>query len=80
MPHPPATSHTVRAVLQGNEDALTAALIAARERGELAADKDPGALGGFLGTFITGLRVAAKTNPDEVALMSTVEVAVSVLD
>jgi TetR/AcrR family transcriptional repressor of nem operon len=39
-----------------------------------------GALGGFLGTFITGLRVAAKTNPDEVALMRTVEVAVSVLD
>ena len=39
-----------------------------------------GALGAFLGTFITGLRVAAKTNPDEVALIRTVEVALSVLD
>jgi TetR/AcrR family transcriptional repressor of nem operon len=67
-------------VLRGNEEALTAALIAARERGEITADKDPGALGGFLGTFITGLRVAAKTNPDEGALMRTVEVALSVLD
>jgi hypothetical protein len=47
-----------------DEDALTAALIA-RERGERAADTDPGALGGFLGTFITGLRAAAKTNLDE---------------
>jgi TetR/AcrR family transcriptional regulator, transcriptional repressor for nem operon len=80
VPHDPATSDTVRAVLQGNEDALTDALIAARDRGELAADKDPRALGGFLGTFITGLRVAAKTNPDQAALMRTVEVALTVLD
>lgn len=80
VPHDPTTSHTVRAVLQGNEDALTEALIAARNRGELAAAKDPGALGGFLGTFITGLRVAAKTNPDQAALMRTVEVALTVLD
>jgi TetR/AcrR family transcriptional regulator, transcriptional repressor for nem operon len=80
VPHDPATSETVRAVLQGNEDALTEALIAARDRGELSADKDPAALGGFLGTFITGLRVAAKTNPDEAALMGSVEVALTVLD
>jgi TetR/AcrR family transcriptional repressor of nem operon len=79
VPHDPATSRTVRAVLQGNEDALTEALTAAGDRGELAADTDPHAVGGFLATFITGLRVAAKTDPDEAALMRTVEVALSVL-
>jgi TetR/AcrR family transcriptional repressor of nem operon len=80
VPHDPATSRTVREVLQGNADALTEALIAARDRGELAADLDPVAVGGFLATFISGLRVASKANPDEVALMRSVEVALSVLD
>lgn len=79
VPHDPATSRTVREVLQGNADALTEALIAARERGELAADLDPIAVGGFLATYISGLRVASKASPDEVALMRTVEVALSVL-
>src|SRR3984885_16294942 len=80
VPRDSATSRTVREVLQGNADALTEALIAARERGELAADLDPLAVGGFLATFISGLRVASKANPDEVALMRSVEVALSVLD
>jgi TetR/AcrR family transcriptional repressor of nem operon len=80
VPHDPATSRTVRQVLQGNADALTEALIAARERGELAVDLDPLAVGGFLATFISGLRVASKANPDEMALMRSVEVALSVLD
>ena len=43
-------------------------------------DLDPLAVGGFLATFISGLRVASKANPDEVALMRSVEVALSVLD
>jgi TetR/AcrR family transcriptional regulator, transcriptional repressor for nem operon len=80
VPHDPATSRTVREVLQGNADALTEALTAARERGELAVDVDPLAVGGFLATFISGLRVASKANPDEMALMRSVEVALSVLD
>jgi hypothetical protein len=42
LDNPPRRSATPSAaVLQGNEDALTAALIAARERNEIAADKDP---------------------------------------
>jgi TetR/AcrR family transcriptional regulator, transcriptional repressor for nem operon len=80
VPHDPATSRTVREVLQGNADALTQALIAARDRGELAADLDPVAVGEFLATYISGLRVASKANPDEMVLMRTVEVALSVLD
>jgi TetR/AcrR family transcriptional repressor of nem operon len=80
VPHDPATSRTVREVLQGNADALTEALTAARERGELAADLDPLAVGSFLATLISGLRVASKANPDEMALMRSVEVALSVLD
>jgi TetR/AcrR family transcriptional regulator, transcriptional repressor for nem operon len=80
VPHDPATSRVVRDVLQANEDALTEALVMARERGELAPDKDPRDLGAFLATCISGLRIAAKTNPHRAALMRTVEVALSVLD
>lgn len=42
--------------------------------------KDPRALAGFLVIWINGLRVAAKANPDEIALMRSVEVAMTILD
>lgn len=80
VPHDPATSRTVRDVLQTIEDAITDALSAAQERGELAADKDPRALAGFLVIFLNGLRVAAKTNPERTALLRSVEVALTSLD
>jgi TetR/AcrR family transcriptional repressor of nem operon len=80
IPHDPQTTQAVREVLKGNEDALAAALSAARERGELAASLDTDAVAAFLATYLTGLRVAAKANPDEAALTRTVEVALSVLD
>jgi TetR/AcrR family transcriptional repressor of nem operon len=80
VPHDPATSRTVRDVLQSIEDAITDALSAAQERGELAADKDPRGLAGFLVIFLNGLRVAAKTNPERAALMRSVEVALTSLD
>jgi TetR/AcrR family transcriptional repressor of nem operon len=80
VPHDPATSRMVRDVLQAIEDALAEALSAARERGELPEGKDPRALAGFLVIWINGLRVAAKANPDEIALMRSVEVAMTLLD
>ena len=80
VPRDPATSRTVRDVLQTIEDAITAALIAAQERGELAAGKDPRALAGYFVLFLNGLRVAAKTNPERAALMRSVEVALTVLE
>jgi TetR/AcrR family transcriptional repressor of nem operon len=80
VPRDPATSRTVRDVLQTIEDAITAALTAAQERGELAAGKDPRALAGYFVLFLNGLRVAAKTNPERAALMRSVEVALTVLE
>ena len=38
------------------------------------------ALGAFLATLMTGLRIAAKTHPDRDALMRTVDVALTALD
>lgn len=80
VPRDPATSRTVRDVLQAIEDALAEALGAARERGELPPGKDPRALAGFLVIWINGLRVAAKVDPDGDALMRSVEVAMTILD
>jgi TetR/AcrR family transcriptional repressor of nem operon len=80
VPHDPVTSRTVRDVLQAIEDALAEALSAARERGELPSGKDPLALAGFLVIWINGLRVSAKVDPDEGALMRSVEVAMTILD
>jgi TetR/AcrR family transcriptional repressor of nem operon len=80
VPHDPATSRTVRDVLQAIENALAEALIAARERGELPEGKDPRALSEFLVIWINRLRVAAKANPDEIALMRSVEVAMTILE
>jgi TetR/AcrR family transcriptional repressor of nem operon len=80
VPHDPATTETVLEVLDGNAQALTGALAAAQRHGELSPEKDPAALGAFLATFMTGLRVAAKTRPDRDALLRTVEVALTALD
>jgi TetR/AcrR family transcriptional repressor of nem operon len=80
VPHDRATTETVREVLDGNEHALAEALSVAQERGELSAEKDPAALGAFLATLMTGLRIAAKTHPDRDALLRTVDVALTALD
>jgi hypothetical protein len=40
----------------------------------------PAALAGFFVTFVNGLRVAAKTNPDECTLIQRMEAALTVLD
>jgi TetR/AcrR family transcriptional regulator, transcriptional repressor for nem operon len=80
VPHDRATTETVREVLDGNEHALAEALSRAQDRGELSAEKDPVALGAFLATLMTGLRIAAKTRPDRDALIRTVDVALTALD
>jgi TetR/AcrR family transcriptional repressor of nem operon len=80
VPHDRATTETVRGVLDGNANALTDALVSAQRRGELSPGKDPAALGAFLATFMTGLRVATKTHPNRDILLRTVEVALTTLD
>ncbi len=61
---------------RNHEDALRRA----QQRGDLAPGKDPAALAGFFVTFMNGLRVAAKTNPDERTLIQRMEAALTVLD
>jgi hypothetical protein len=64
---------------QPGEPDITA-LRRAQRRGDPAPGKDPAALAGFFVTFMNGLRVAAKTNPDERALIQRPEAALTVLD
>ena len=80
IPRDGATAAAVRGVLASIRDALEDALRRAQQRGELGPGKDPHALAGFFLTFINGLRVAAKTDPDERSLTSGAEAALTVLD
>jgi TetR/AcrR family transcriptional regulator, transcriptional repressor for nem operon len=61
------------------EVALTAALTRARAQGELARDKDPRALAGFLLVVLQGLRVLGKSDSDPGRLAAAGEQALAVL-
>jgi TetR/AcrR family transcriptional regulator, transcriptional repressor for nem operon len=80
IPRDADTAAAVRSVLASIRGAIEDALRRARERGELDPGKDPRALAGFFLTFMNGLRVAAKTDPDERSLTCSVEAALTVLD
>jgi TetR/AcrR family transcriptional repressor of nem operon len=80
IPHDADTAAAVRRILTSIEGAIEDALRRAQQHGELDPGKDPAALAGFFVTFMNGLRVAAKTNPDERTLMQRVDVALTVLD
>jgi len=80
IPRDADTAAAVRSVLASIRGAIEDALRRARQRGELAPDKDARALAGFFLTFMNGLRVAAKTDPDEQSLTRSMEAALTVLD
>jgi TetR/AcrR family transcriptional regulator, transcriptional repressor for nem operon len=80
IPHDADTAAAVGRILTAIEGAIEDALRRAQQHGELGPRKDPAALAGFFVTFMNGLRVAAKTNPDERTLMQRVEAALTVLD
>jgi len=80
IPRDADTAAAVRSVLASIREAIEDALRRARQRGELAPDKDARALAGFFLTFMNGLRVAAKTDPDEQSLTRSMEAALTVLD
>jgi TetR/AcrR family transcriptional repressor of nem operon len=80
IPRDAGTAAAVRSVLASIREAIEDALRRARQRGELGPDKDPRALAGFFLTFMNGLRVAAKTDPDEHSLTRSMEAALTVLD
>lgn len=80
IPHDADTAAAVRRVLASIREAIEDALRRAQQRGDLRAGKEPRALAGFFVTFMNGLRVAAKADPDERSLTSSVEAALTVLD
>jgi TetR/AcrR family transcriptional regulator, transcriptional repressor for nem operon len=80
IPHDADTATAVRGILASIEGAIEDALRRAQQHGDLDADKDPAALAGFFVTFMNGLRVTAKTNPDERTLRKRVEAALTILD
>jgi TetR/AcrR family transcriptional regulator, transcriptional repressor for nem operon len=80
IPGDAGTAAAVRGILGSIEGAIEDALRRAQRRGDLAPAKDPAALASFFVTFMNGLRVGVKTNPDERTLVQGMEVALTVLD
>jgi len=62
------------------EGALTKTLKRAQEKGELGRDKDPVALGRFLGSTIKGLRITCKETQDKEVIRSIIQTALSVIE
>ena len=62
------------------ETALENALQRAQEMGELSSDKDPSAIGRFLGSTIKGLRVTCKQTQDKEVIGSIIKTALTVLE
>jgi TetR/AcrR family transcriptional repressor of nem operon len=80
IPHDATTTTAVRRVLASIRDTIEEALRQGQGRGEVSAEKDPRALASFFVTVMNGLRVAAKTDPDQRSLAHTVDTALTVLD
>lgn len=68
----------VNAACERVEGALEQTLTSAKSRGELAREKDPRRLAGFLLTALQGLRVVGKAQPQR--LRDAVQVILSTLD
>jgi TetR/AcrR family transcriptional repressor of nem operon len=62
------------------EVALKNALKRAQDIGELGSDKDPVALGRFLGSTIKGLRITCKQTQDKKIISSIIQTALTVLE
>lgn len=69
----------IRETDEASKRAFTAALTAAKQKGELASDKNPEALATYLYSAIQGLQVRAKAGDDRKSLETIVGLAVSVL-
>lgn len=74
-----AVREQVERGLGGLELTLTSALMRARAQGEIAADRDPVALGRFLLVFMQGLRVLGRGEPDPDRVRDAVDQALGAL-
>jgi TetR/AcrR family transcriptional repressor of nem operon len=70
----------VRDTVSAMEEALTAALRAAQDAGQVATDRSARDLARFLVLTVQGLRVMGVIEPDRRALRASVEVALRCLD
>ncbi|HEX5291961.1 MAG TPA: TetR/AcrR family transcriptional regulator [Streptosporangiaceae bacterium] len=78
-PHDPAAARRVQANWDFLETALTSALVRAQAQGELAADRDPRALGRMLLVLMQGLRVMGKAATEPERLRAAAAQALAVL-
>ncbi|MDA3624699.1 TetR/AcrR family transcriptional regulator [Saccharopolyspora oryzae] len=80
LPGDEAAGRLVASALETMETVLSAALVRARNEGELPADRDPVALARFLVTLLQGVRVVGKTSLRRRLLDDAVEQALALLD
>lgn len=80
LAHDGGVARRVRDTITAMEDALTTALTAAQDRGQLPSGKDPRSLARFLVLTVQGVRVMGVIEPDRRALTDAVEVALGCLD
>lgn len=78
-PHDPAAARRVQANWDFLEAALTSALVRAQAQGELAADRDPRALGRMLLVLMQGLRVMGKAATEPERLRAAAAQALALL-
>ena len=78
-PHDPVAARRVQASWDLVETALTTALVRARAQGELAADRDPRALGRLLLVLMQGLRVMGKAGAEPARLRDAAAQALALL-
>lgn len=79
-PHDEAIAERTRQALQGMEDTLYAALERGKQQGEIAPAHDTRQLARVLLNTVLGLRVLAKTGPDQVLVDDIVAGVLQLLD
>jgi TetR/AcrR family transcriptional repressor of nem operon len=79
-PHDPGIAGLINANNQVIEDAFYEAIRQAQNSGEIRTHHAPRALARFFFNTSTGLRVAAKANPDQQVFQDVIRIALSVLE
>ncbi|KST62737.1 TetR/AcrR family transcriptional regulator [Mastigocoleus testarum] len=77
--HDPEIAAHLTEEIQKVEELLYEALVRAKKKGEIQANKDPRALARHLVCSLKGLRVISKINPEKEVLLDMVDVTLSVL-
>ncbi|MEO1069167.1 MAG: TetR/AcrR family transcriptional regulator [Cyanobacteria bacterium J06638_6] len=79
-PHDPVLATQLRRLMQTVEDGFYAALVRARDQGEIGSDRDLRALARYFVASLQGLRVMARSGASPETLQDVATTIVSVLD